>query len=310
MNTKIIKDNLDILTEARNGDTDFAEDILRHILESQPDGSIDLSDMDDPTVVTYDGGRHPKYASNAFSIVNNIHIDDNGTIRIDCEDCKDYELSRVTSTDERRDLLRAVLSVIEEEDDGIPDLFLLRTISEEIGIRMRTLKEKSRDIVADILSGLPERRIASHEYLGYLNYETLGDTWIEAGIGAMRITENGVIELACDADEDDDGRPVINDWDDADRERTFSEHDRYMTVNWPMTLQMLTGHLENHPELMLKPGDRVRWNDPAINDYEPEDRQAVLDRIFTVDEIRDDMVRISEDDSTQAEVPAKELKKI
>lgn len=34
----------------------------------------------------------------------------------------------------------------------------------------------------------------------------------------------------------------------------------------------------------IKIGQKVKWNDPGIRDYEPEERQAVLDRVFRVTE--------------------------
>lgn len=33
---------------------------------------------------------------------------------------------------------------------------------------------------------------------------------------------------------------------------------------------------------MFKKGQRVRWNDPGINDYDYKDRDAVLNRIFRI----------------------------
>ena len=53
----------------------------------------------------------------------------------------------------------------------------------------------------------------------------------------------------------------------------------------------------------IKEGDRVKWNDPGINDYAPEDREWVLNRVFIVNEIEacgdddtDRLVEIVEED--------------
>lgn len=56
----------------------------------------------------------------------------------------------------------------------------------------------------------------------------------------------------------------------------------------------------------FKIGDKVRWNDPAISDYESGDRQAALDREFTIYDINGDIISIS-DGYSEAEVTAGEL---
>ena len=67
----------------------------------------------------------------------------------------------------------------------------------------------------------------------------------------------------------------------------------------------------------IKPGAKCRWNDPAIDDYQPEDRQAVLDRIFEIalvpqieddDDWSDAIITIEEvGGGSEAEVYAHEL---
>ena len=47
-------------------------------------------------------------------------------------------------------------------------------------------------------------------------------------------------------------------------------------------------------EREFKKGDLVRWNDPAINDYEPEEREAVLGRVFEIINIEDGLAVICE----------------
>ena len=68
----------------------------------------------------------------------------------------------------------------------------------------------------------------------------------------------------------------------------------------------------------LKIGDKVRWNDPAIEDNEPENKKEFLSRIFKItniysdeeDDIEDDTICYISDGFTEAEVYASELEKI
>lgn len=57
-------------------------------------------------------------------------------------------------------------------------------------------------------------------------------------------------------------------------------------------------------------GQKVRWNDPGINDYEPEDRADVLNRVFVITEVYNEteFAYICEvDGPSQAEVNTWEL---
>ena len=60
---------------------------------------------------------------------------------------------------------------------------------------------------------------------------------------------------------------------------------------------------------MFKIGDKVKWNDPAINDYPIEDREDVLNRIFDIVSINGDIILIS-DGVSEVEVYEEELTKI
>ena len=60
-------------------------------------------------------------------------------------------------------------------------------------------------------------------------------------------------------------------------------------------------------------GQRVHWNDPGINDYEPEDRDDVLSRVFLVHDVdnRHGVAYIVEEDGgSEAEVYTDELEAI
>jgi hypothetical protein len=61
-------------------------------------GNIKFSDMDDSVCVTYDGGNHPEYASNAFSEVHGVFRRGN-KIYLNTEDCDEYEIDRVDTLD-------------------------------------------------------------------------------------------------------------------------------------------------------------------------------------------------------------------
>ena len=57
----------------------------------------------------------------------------------------------------------------------------------------------------------------------------------------------------------------------------------------------------------IKIGDKVYWNDPAIADYDEEDRADVLDTEWEVFDIQGDIVHISSEYGGEAEVYAEEL---
>lgn len=49
--------------------------------------------------VTYDGGNHPEYASNAFSTVTAVNLKDNGDITLETEDTPEYCLENVSTAE-------------------------------------------------------------------------------------------------------------------------------------------------------------------------------------------------------------------
>lgn len=57
----------------------------------------------------------------------------------------------------------------------------------------------------------------------------------------------------------------------------------------------------------LKVGSKVKWNDPGIDDYDEEDRETVLNRVFTIEKINGEVILISDNEGTEAEVFACEL---
>lgn len=54
-------------------------------------------DIQESVTVSYDGGNHPEYASNVYSTVYGVEIDEKGFITLDTEDCGEYEISYVST---------------------------------------------------------------------------------------------------------------------------------------------------------------------------------------------------------------------
>lgn len=63
---------------------------------AEHDGKIDFNDYNPQEWVSvpYDGGNHPEYASNCFSIVNAVYLKD-GEIYLDTEDCSMYSIDDI-----------------------------------------------------------------------------------------------------------------------------------------------------------------------------------------------------------------------
>lgn len=61
---------------------------------SETDGNIVEFDEDNMICVPYDGGNHPEYASNCFSMVNSVYLK-NGEIFLNIQDCDEYEIDRI-----------------------------------------------------------------------------------------------------------------------------------------------------------------------------------------------------------------------
>lgn len=66
---------------------------LREYLATQPNKEVVLDEdfvEGYPLAVVYDGGNHPEYSSNAFSMVSGVRMNDNDVISIQCDDDEDY----------------------------------------------------------------------------------------------------------------------------------------------------------------------------------------------------------------------------
>lgn len=49
--------------------------------------------------VSYDGGRHPEYASNNCSMVLDVYLNDDGEVCLELEESEEYNVDRVGSHD-------------------------------------------------------------------------------------------------------------------------------------------------------------------------------------------------------------------
>ena len=68
-------------------------DILMKLLSEEDGNRVEISE-ENMMSVPYDGGNHPEYASNCFSMVNAVYLKDD-VIYLDIEDCDAYEIDRV-----------------------------------------------------------------------------------------------------------------------------------------------------------------------------------------------------------------------
>jgi hypothetical protein len=60
----------------------------------------------------------------------------------------------------------------------------------------------------------------------------------------------------------------------------------------------------------LRIGDKVKWNDPAIDDFDPEEIETQRKRVYTIKEVINDEICLISDDFGDSEVYYYELEKI
>lgn len=80
---------IDLTKKLRNESLDYLQTLCKE------NGTINMETLDLNVAVTYDGGNHPEYASNAFSQVIDVHLDENGNVELCTEDCDEYEVYRI-----------------------------------------------------------------------------------------------------------------------------------------------------------------------------------------------------------------------
>ncbi len=86
----------DELTELRKECIDYLTEQLNK--EENKNGISLETDNGDSVCVTYDGGRHPEYDTNAYSIVKGVYLKD-GKIMLDTEDCDEYSIDRIDTVE-------------------------------------------------------------------------------------------------------------------------------------------------------------------------------------------------------------------
>ena len=60
----------------------------------------------------------------------------------------------------------------------------------------------------------------------------------------------------------------------------------------------------------MRIGDKVKWNDPAIDDFDPEEIEIQRKRVYTIIEVINDEICLISDDFGDSEVYFDELEKI
>lgn len=60
----------------------------------------------------------------------------------------------------------------------------------------------------------------------------------------------------------------------------------------------------------IQAGDKVRWYDPAINDFTPEEQKEQLERIYEVDEVVSEELVCISDEFSEVEALPEELEKV
>ena len=76
---------------------------------------------DEQVTVTYDGGNHSEYASNAFSTIENAFVKD-GKIYLGIEDCEEYEIDRCQ--------VEEILYIAQYLNDNKPEFDHLANVNE------------------------------------------------------------------------------------------------------------------------------------------------------------------------------------
>ncbi len=69
--------------------------IKKVLKENNNEISWDVDEFDETVTVTYDGGRHPEYDSNAFSCVYGVRLNERGKILLNTEDCDCYGIESI-----------------------------------------------------------------------------------------------------------------------------------------------------------------------------------------------------------------------
>ena len=97
---------------------------IKDVVFAMPDGELPIPyDLPESLYVSYDGGNHPEYASNCFSEVSNIYVQ-NGDIYLDIDETSKYPLENIISVEEVVNIaefintyFNDIIDLINEEDE-------------------------------------------------------------------------------------------------------------------------------------------------------------------------------------------------
>lgn len=71
------------------------KEYIGDVLNKVPNNAIEL-DCENMPCVTYDGGNHPEYDANPYSMVNCVYLN-NGNIYLDTEDTSVYSIDNINA---------------------------------------------------------------------------------------------------------------------------------------------------------------------------------------------------------------------
>ncbi len=94
---KFLKDNAKVYEWLGKARQSCIEYITRVVKEHGNMIRFDLDYDDENMTVMYDGGNHPEYASNCFSCLDNVHINNEGCLCSEIEESKDYDFDRMNT---------------------------------------------------------------------------------------------------------------------------------------------------------------------------------------------------------------------
>ncbi len=99
----IIKKADDLFSQIMPIQREIEEQSRKYLLEvlKENGGGINFDDYNPQEFVSvpYDGGNHPEYASNCFSTVYGVYLNDDDEIYLDIEDCSEYYLDDINWND-------------------------------------------------------------------------------------------------------------------------------------------------------------------------------------------------------------------
>lgn len=120
-----------LLTQIHQECIDYLTELLSK--EEYKNGISCETEDGSSTCVTYDGGNHPEYASNAFSTVKGVFMKD-GRIYLSTEDCDEYPIDRIETLE--------IVGVCDFIEDYCISRNVLRRLVESRGNRI-DLSEKN-----------------------------------------------------------------------------------------------------------------------------------------------------------------------